>query len=81
MQPDAPLFRRFCGAIVQCLPQPERTPMRRTIAALFALTLLGGCVSILKAAWDDQAERDCATSRNPGACQARVEEIQRDRDR
>ncbi|MDX2236864.1 MAG: hypothetical protein NW203_04790 [Hyphomonadaceae bacterium] len=55
--------------------------MRRTIAALFALTLLGGCMSILKAAWDDQAERDCYESRDPGGCLSRVDEIQRERDR
>ncbi len=54
--------------------------MRRTLAALFALTLLGGCMSILEAAWDSQAEQDCMESRDPSGCLDRVDEIQRERD-
>lgn len=57
--------------------------MRRTLTALAAAALLGGCVSILEDAYDDQAERACREHTDPDerrACLDRVEEHRRSRD-
>lgn len=57
--------------------------MRRMILALCAVATLGGCVSMLDSAYDEQAGDECeqAGPRDRGGCYDRVDQHARERDR
>jgi hypothetical protein len=57
--------------------------MRRLIFALCAAASLGGCISYLDSAYDEQARDECeqAGPRDRGSCYDRVDQHARDRDR
>lgn len=49
--------------------------MRRTIVAMLAAMMLGGCVSIIENAYDDHAEGECSEITDPNARRACLDEV------
>jgi hypothetical protein len=55
--------------------------MRKLLLALAELTVLGGCISMIENAYDDQARSECdreSGARDRGACYDRVDQNRRD---